>query len=229
MNIARAGLMICLVPGIIGLTGCQPKMSKVSQGLTPIAANFYVLHQELGRTRQDAATAAPEQTADHLTHYAELASRIQSLSRDAAAEPELSKKPALRAAIDSCLAADSAFIAAEGQALQLHAAVARIDLQIRDIQQHSRGNSIKMRQAQPELDRLSKESLRLRQDLDRRLPPLAAAADRCRAMLRQYNFIVKAEAIVDYFNQEGIYELAGWQQPPRRPAARPAKKSAKRR
>ncbi|MDI6739091.1 MAG: hypothetical protein QME74_01860 [Candidatus Edwardsbacteria bacterium] len=233
MRIERIAIVSLAVLGMAGFVGCGSKANKASPGLTPIAANFYVLHQELYRARQWVKTEAPAQIDAHLQAYADVTGQAQGMAKDVSAEPELKKKQALKTAIDSCLAADLMFLDLEVQAIKLQAVIARLDIRIRDINQRSRGNSFKLRQAQAELDRLSKERLRNRQDLDKLLPELAPAADRCRTRLKQYNFIVAAEKIISYFNAEGIYDPFGWEQrgERRKPAAkhRPVKKPAKRR
>lgn len=210
--------MAVILAGILMAPGCRAKMSKVSQGLTPLAANYYVLHQELDRARQGVKSEALAQIDARLAAYAGVAGQIRSLAAGLDAEAELKKKAALRAAIDSSLAADSAFLALETQAITLQAAIARLDIRIKGITQQARGNSFKLRQARPELDKLGRERSQQRQQLDRVLVELAPAAARCRAALKQYNFIVAAEQIVDYFNAETIYDPFAWERPPARKA-----------
>lgn len=217
--------MIGILAGMALQQGCRPKMSKVSQGLTPLAANFYVLHQEIDRARQAVRSEVPARLDAHLPVYDGLSGQVRSMAAGLDAESALAKKPALRAAIDSSLACDSVFLGLEARAIGLQAAIARLDIRIKDITQQARGNSFKLRQAKPELDKLGRERQQVRKDLDQLLPELAPAADRCRAMLAQYNFIVAAEKVVDYFNAATIYDPFGWERPP----ARSAKKSTRRR
>ncbi len=218
MRHTRTAVIAGILAGILILPGCRAKMSKVSQGLTPLAANFYVLHQELDRARQGVRSEAPAQIDARLTAYAGVTGQVRAMAAGLDAETELKKKAALRAAIDSSLAADSAFLALETQAVRLQAAVARLDIRIKGITQQARGNSFKMRQAKPELDKLNRERQQWRQALDKLLSELMPAAARCRAMLKQYNFIVAAEKIVDYFNAETIYDPFAWERPPARKA-----------
>lgn len=213
--------VIGILAGMSLQLGCRPKMSKVSQGLTPLAANFYVLHHEIDQARQ-AVKAEPLSSVDaHLPAYTGLAGQVRAMASGLGAEPALAKKPALRAAIDSSLACDSVFLGLETRAITLQASVSRLDIRIRDITQQARGNSFKLRQARPELDKLGRERLQRRRELDQLLVELAPAAARCRTMLAQYNFIVAAEQIVDYFNAPAIYDPFAWQRPPaKRPRRR---------
>ncbi len=231
MRNTRTAVIAGILAGILMSPGCRAKMSKVSQGLTPLAANYYVLHQELDRARQGVKNEALAQIDARLAAYAGVTGQIRSMAAGLDAEAELKKKAALRAAIDSSLAADSAFLGLETQAVTLQAAVARLDLRIKGITQQARGNSFRMRQAKPELDKLGRERQQRRQELDKLLSELMPAAVRCRATLKQYNFIVAAEKIVDYFNAEAIYDPFAWERPPARKAApsRAAKKITRRR
>jgi len=205
--------MIGILAGMTMQLGCRPKMSKVSQGLTPLAANFYVLHQEIDRARQAVRGEPPAQIDAHLPTYDGVAGQVRSMAAGLGAEADLAKKPALRAAIDSSLACDSVFLGLETRAIALQAAIARLDIRIKGITQQARGNSFRLRQARPELDKLGRERRQRRQELDKLLAELAPAAARCRTMLSQYNFIVAAEKIVEYSNAPAIYDPFSWERP----------------
>lgn len=227
-------LCACLVLGLIGTAGCGPKMSKMAQGLTPVAANFYILNQDVGRVRGLVRAAVPEQTDVFLPQYDELLDQMRTMGKDIAAEPELKKHEDLRTAIASCLNADTILLAVEKDAIANFAAESRLGIEINDLAQTARGNTIRMREIQGQLGELSDRQQRCHAALLKVMPQLAPAAERCRALLQRYNTVAAAESIVTYYNDAGIYDPFGWERggaERRRPAAKPgaAKKPAKRR
>ena len=234
MKPARTAIVLSMLLGITGLTGCGSKMSKVAQGLTPVAANFYVLNQEVDRVRRAVRAESPEQTDAHLIKYDDLLAQMQTMAGEIAADPELNKHENLRAALTACLSTDRYFLEIEQKAISNYAAESRLGIEIQDLAQTARGNSIRIREIQGRLDDLSNQQQQYHQALVKLLPELAPAAKRCREVLKQYNDIVAAEKIVSFFNSESVYDPFSWEQgraERRKPAAKPrsTRKPAKRR
>lgn len=228
MNTVRTVIAVSMALGMAGLSGCGPKMSKMAQSLTPVAANFYVLNQDVGRARGAVRSAVPEQSDMTLPQYDDLLAQMRTMGTDIASETELKKHEDLRAAIAACLDADTILLAAEKDAVASYAAESRLGIEINDLAVSARGNTIRMRQIEGQLGALSDRQQRHHAALLKVLPQLAPAADRCRGLLQRYNTVAAAESIVTYFNDPGIYDPFGWERggpPRRRPAAKPAAKS----
>ena len=234
MKPARTAIVLSVLLGMTGLTGCGSKMSKVAQGLTPLAANFYVLNHEVDRVRQAVRAESPEQTDAHLTKYDDLVAQMRTMAGEIAADPELKKHENLRVALSACLSASLGLLDIEQKAIANYAAESRLGIEIQNLAQTARGNSIRIREIQGRLDGLSNQQQQYHQSLFKLLPELAPAAKRCQELLKQYNDIVAAEKIVSFFNAESLYDPFSWEQgraERRKPVAKPktARKPARRR
>jgi hypothetical protein len=223
MEKARTGIVLFAVLGMTGLTGCGSKMSKVAQGLTPVAANFYMLNQDIGRAREAVRGAVPQQSDAALPQYVELLAQVRAMAKDIGAEPELKKHEDLRAALEACLDADSVLLAAENDAIASYAAESRLGIEISDLAQSARGNSIRQREVQGQLGELTDRQQRYHAALLALLPRLVPSADRCHSLLQRYNDVVTAGKVVSYVNDAGIFDPFAWERggsPRRRPAAK---------
>jgi hypothetical protein len=201
---------ICAVT--VAFAGCGSQMAKVSQGLTPIVVNFYVVNQDLDRARQAVKDNVPAQADDQLKAYNEVIAHLQTMAGDLARDPELKKKPELLAMLDSCIAADTIFLNLEAAAVGCRAASARLGQQINDIEQRSRGNTIKARQYQGELNTLESQRRQQQAALGGLLPRVTGAAAQCRALLVRYNGFAASAKLISYFNNDTIFEPFGWEQ-----------------
>ncbi|HTY09240.1 MAG TPA: hypothetical protein VMF29_08745 [Candidatus Edwardsbacteria bacterium] len=211
--------MICLLG--VALWGCSQKASKVSQGLTPIVVNFYVVNQELAHARQAVKDDVPGQADTHLKAYGDVVTELRTMSAELAKDPELAKNPGLKAIIDSCLAADTSFLNLESAAIAAKSAEVRMDQQIHDINQKSRGNSMQASQYQRELKTLETQLRQQLATLAGLTPQLDRGAAQCRALLQHYNGVAAAGKLITYFNSETIFDLSAWEKP-RAEHARPA-------
>ncbi len=207
----KYGIFLALIVVLTGATGCRPRVSKVAQGITPVVANFYVLNIEINELRQVIRDAAPSEADTLQASYQRLLTEAQALSTETLADAELKKRPALKDAMAACLADEQEFLGAESQAVANYAAESRLGDQINEINQHSRGNTIRISEVEGQVSVLFSQQQQYHQQLVKLLPPLVAAAGRCQAELKDYNGVLAAEKIVNYFNDEGIFKLLAWE------------------
>jgi len=211
MRRGKCVVFIAVIAVLSGVTGCRPKVSKMAQGITPVVANFYVLNIEINELRQVIRDAAPSNADTLQATYQRLLDEARALTSETQADPELKKRPALKDAMAACLADEQAFLDAEARAVANYAAESRLGDQINEINQHSRGNTIKRQQVEAQISVLFTEQQKYHQQLEKVLPAVAYASQRCRALLRTYNSELEAEKIVNYSNDEGIFNQFTWE------------------
>ncbi len=195
----------------VAFAGCGSQMAKVSQGLTPIVVNFYVVNQDLDRARQAVKEDVPAQADAQLKAYNEVVAHLQTMASDLARDPELKKQPELLALLDSCIAADTVFLDLEAAAVGCRAASARLGTEIGEIKQRSRDNSMTARQYQKELAALESQRRTEQAKLTALAPQIVGLAGRCRALLLKYNGFAAAGKLITYFNRDDIFEPFGWE------------------
>jgi hypothetical protein len=211
MKLARNGAFIAMIAVLAGVTGCRPKVSKMAQGVTPIVANFYVLNIEIARVRQTVRDAAPAKTDTLQASYQQLVALARTIASEALADEELKKREPLKNAMTSCLTEEMAFLDAEGRAVGYYAAESRLGDQINVLNQHSRGNTIQMRDVETQINALFTQQQQYHKQLVKLLPSLAAAAGRSMAALRTYNSVLAEAKIVNYFNDDGMFKILAWE------------------
>jgi hypothetical protein len=211
------------------LFSCSSKERKISQGIMPVALNFYVLTGEIVRIRADVKAASPEKLADFITKYQECILRSQQLQKEAGAVPEMKKHQDFQSSLDLCLTSQLAFLGAEASAAKAYGTNRKAQKQIADIEQQISGNSLARARNQAELDRLKTLASQSLREVEAARPVLASASQANLRHMRTYNQLVLSQKILNYTSREELFALLEWEKAkPAAPKAS-AKKKPKRR
>jgi len=233
MKLKQTGHILVIVGALAALLGCSPKERQISQGIMPVALNFYVLTGEIVRIRAEVKTSSPEKLVDFGARYQECITRSQQLQKEVAAVPELKKHQDFQAALDSCLASQLSFLGAEAGAVRSYGTYRKVQNQIADIERQISGNSLARDRTQPELDRLTALADRSQREVEALKPVLLSASQINLRHMRAYNQLVLAQKILNYTSQEELFALLDWERakaaPPKHKAGKAKKAKPRRR
>ncbi len=219
----RATIAVMLVTMVI--LGCGKKQAEISEGITPNALNFYILYQEIGAIREKVQASGTEQMPQYLPIYQELMTRSRKMLKDNETSRELKKYPEINSAMDSCLAAGTAFLELEARAIQARVGLADVKQQISDLRQSVKNNSILAQKQKPRMDALADQQTNLQKRLDGFQPVLNRNSQACASLLKRYNHLILQGKILEYTNHPKLFALFAWERPAE--AKMPAKKTAK--
>jgi len=224
LNVLGKCIIALTVLSALTLTGCGKKEKEITQGITPNALNFYILHQEIGAIRDKVKSSEAAKMPQYLPSYNELLGRSRKMLEENSASKELKKYPDINAAMDTCLKAGIEFMTQEARAIETNGKLANIRQELADIRQSVRNNSLLAKKQKPKIDALAGQESQAQKQLEGYKPALGKMSRSCMGVLGAYNKLILESKILEYANDEKLFSLFAWE---KTVAPKPVKKPVK--